>query len=146
MDKEFMQIAIDIAKKSRYPFGTVIVKDNQIIGRSDVDNNINKTLFNHAELVAIEDGCGNNQNLYGQLKGCTMYCSCEPCAMCMGAILYEEIDRLVYACKIEDSNQYIVKEVLIKTIDMAKLNNSNITIVAEYMRDQAIEILKNFEF
>ena len=92
-DKEYMGIAIEISKNSKYPYGAIIVKDNQIIGRSDNDNLVNKTLFNHGEMVAIEDACHGIPNLYGQLKDSTIYVSCEPCMMCMGAILYEEIER-----------------------------------------------------
>lgn len=34
-DKEYMQIAIDISKKAKYPYGAIVVKDGKIIGRSD---------------------------------------------------------------------------------------------------------------
>ena len=35
MEKKFMDIAIEISKHSKYPYGAIIVKDNEIIGRSD---------------------------------------------------------------------------------------------------------------
>ena len=112
MDNKFMDIAIEISKNAKYPYGAIIVKDGKIIGRSDDETLMSKTMYSHAELMAIESACKNNSNLYGELKGTTMYVSCEPCMMCMGAILYEEISRIVYATTIEDSNQYICKEVI----------------------------------
>ena len=72
-----------------------------------------------------------------------MYVSCEPCPMCMGAILYEEFDKLVYGAKLEDSHKYYCPEVLISCEDIAKnTKNRNIEII-NLMRDEAIEVLKN---
>lgn len=140
-DKEYMQIAIDISAKAKYPYGAIIVKDEKIIGRSDaiIDNN---TCYQHAEFIAIQSALKNN-NLYGELKDATMYVSCEPCPMCMGAILYEEFDKLVYAAKLEDSHNYYCPEVLVSCEDIAKCaKNRNIKIV-NIMRNEAVEIIKN---
>ena len=119
-DKEYMNIAIEISKKSTYPYGAIIVKDNQIIGRSDADTVVSESAFSHAELVAIEDAL---PYLGGHLcaeggKGVTIYSSCEPCAMCMGAILYTGIENLVYGATLEDSKQ-AVNEILAKAVNVA---------------------------
>lgn len=47
---------------------------------------MNKTPFTHAELMAIENAIKDKEygyDLYNKLEGCTLYCSCEPCMMCM---------------------------------------------------------------
>lgn len=54
-DKEYMDLAIELSNKAYYPYGAVIVKDNQIIGRSDAIVPVAQTEFSHAELSAIED-------------------------------------------------------------------------------------------
>ena len=88
------------------------------------------------------------QHLGGHLcaeggKGCTIYSSCEPCAMCMGAILYTGIDRLVYAATLEDSKE-CVNEILAKAEEIASsCKNRKIEIVKELHRDKAVEILRN---
>lgn len=139
-DKEYMQIAIDISKKAKYPYGAIVVKDDKIIGRSDIEID-NKTCYTHAEFEAIQSALQNN-NLYGELKGATLYVSCEPCPMCMGAILYEEFDKLVYAATLEDSNKYYCPEVLVHCEDIAKqVKNRKIKII-NIMRDEAVEVLK----
>ena len=146
MDEKFIDIAIEISKNAKYPYGAIVVKDNKIIGRSDDDTLISKSMYSHAELMAIESACKNNKNLYGELKGATMYVSCEPCMMCMGAILYEQFDRLVYASTIEDSDKYICKEVICNTEELARVANSEIEIVPELNRDSAIQVLKEYEY
>ena len=145
-DKYFIDIAIEISKNAKYPYGAIVVKDGEIIGRSDDKTLIGKSMYSHAELMAIESACKHNKNLYGELKGATMYVSCEPCMMCMGAILYEQFDRLVYASTIEDSNQYICKEVICNTEDLAKISKSKIEIVSELNRESAIQLLKEYEY
>ena len=143
-DEKFIDIAIELSKKAFYPYGAIIVKDGQIIGRSDVDVPVSKTGFSHAELRAIEDAM---QLLGGHLcaeggKGCTIYSSCEPCAMCMGAILYTGIERLVYGATLEDSKE-CVNDILAHAEDVANVcKNRKIEIVSEVERDEAIKVLK----
>ena len=77
------------------PFGCVIVLDNEVIG-----NGHNKVLSNndptaHAEVVAIRDACTRLGTF--QLTGCEVYCSCEPCPMCFGAIYWARPARVFYA-------------------------------------------------
>lgn len=146
-DKEYMDLAIELSSKAYYPYGAVIVKDNKIIGRSDSDVPVSKTVFSHAELRAIEDAM---ENLGGHLcaeggKGCTIYSSCEACAMCMGAILYTGIDRLVYGATLEDSKE-CVNEILAKSKDIANTcSNRSIEIVSEFQREDAVKVLKKWK-
>lgn len=146
IDEQYIDIAIEISKNAKFPYGAIVVKNDEIIGRSDDDTLVSKSMYAHAELMAIESACKNNRNLYGQLKGATIYVSCEPCMMCMGAILYEEFDRLVYASTIEDSNQYICKEIICSSEELARLSNSKINITSELKHNEAVDVLKNYEY
>ena len=140
-DEQYIDIAIDISKKAKYPYGAIIVKDNKIIGKSDDKTLMETSMYSHAELEAIESA-SKNKNLYGDLKGATIYVSCEPCMMCMGAILYEEISKVVYAATLQDSNDYYCKEMITDIDTLAKYSNSKIEIVKELHRDKAVEVLK----
>ncbi len=140
-DKDYMTIAIEISKKAKYPYGAIVVKDDKIIGRSDSTKVKIDTCYTHAEFVAIQDALKNN-NLYGELKGATMYVSCEPCPMCIGAILYEEFDKLVYGATLEDSNKYYCPEVLVYCEDIVKqVKNRKIKII-NLMKNEAVEVLQ----
>lgn len=145
-DKNFMKIAIEISSKAEYPYGAIIVRDGEIIGRSDADTAVSKSEFSHAELVAIEDAM---PHLGGHLcaeggKGAVVYSSCEPCAMCMGAILYAGIEKLVYGATLEDSKE-AVNEILARAEDVATAcPNRNIEIVSEFEREKAVEVLRNW--
>ena len=84
-------------------------------------------------------------NLYGDLKGATIYISCEPCMMCMGAILYEEFSKIVYAATLQDSNDNYCPEMITNIDELAKYANSKIEIIKELHREKAVEVLKNRE-
>ncbi|HED36110.1 MAG TPA: nucleoside deaminase [Gammaproteobacteria bacterium] len=106
-DQQFLQQAIELAIRSASqeggPFGAVIVKDGKIIGRGH--NQVTETCdpSAHAEIIAIRDAC-KTINEY-QLTECTLYASCEPCPMCMSAIYWARIPRLVYAATSADAAQ-----------------------------------------
>jgi len=142
IDEKFIDIAIEISRNSKYPYGAIVVKDGQIIGRSDDETYMSKSMYTHAELMAIESACKNNKNLYGELKGATIYVSCEPCMMCMGAILYEGFEKLVYAATLQDSNDYYCKEIVTDIDELVKYSQNKIDVVKELHRDKAVSILK----
>lgn len=146
-DEKFIDIAIELSKKAVYPYGAIIVKNGEIIGRSDSDVPVSKTSYSHAELRAIEDAM---DHLGGHLcaeggKDCVIYSSCEPCAMCMGAILYTGIEKLVYGATLEDSKE-CVNDILVKAQVVAdNCKNRNIEIIKELHREKAVEVLRSFK-
>lgn len=140
-DEQFIDIAIEISKNAKYPYGAIIVKDGAIIGRSDDNTLMETSMYSHAELEAIESA-SKDKNLYGDLKGTTLYVSCEPCMMCMGAILYEGITKIVYAATLQDSNDNYCPEMITDIDVLAKYSNIEMEIVKELHRDKAVEVLK----
>lgn len=140
-DEKFIDIAIEISKNAKYPYGAIVVKDGEIIGRSNDKTLIETSMYSHAELETIESA-SKNKNLYGDLKGATMYVSCEPCMMCMGAILYEEFSKIVYAATLKDSNDNYCPEMITDIDALVRYSKNEIEIVKELHRDKAVEVLK----
>ncbi|MDP3442083.1 MAG: nucleoside deaminase, partial [Ignavibacteria bacterium] len=68
------------------PFGAVVVKNGEIIGRGSNCVTSDNDPTAHAEVVAIRDACKNLGTF--QLDDCEIYSSCEPCPMCLGAIYW----------------------------------------------------------
>ena len=74
------------------PIGAVIVKDDQIIARGHNTTEMSGDPTCHAEMNAIRQAA---ERLGGwRLSGCSMYTTCEPCAMCAGALVWARIDKL----------------------------------------------------
>ncbi|MEM8908457.1 MAG: nucleoside deaminase [Bacteroidota bacterium] len=105
-DKYFMQEAIRLARTGMEnneggPFGCVIVKNGQIIGRGNNRVTSTNDPTAHAEIVAIREAC---QTLgHFQLEDCVVYTSCEPCPMCLGAIYWARPSKIFFACSRTDA-------------------------------------------
>jgi guanine deaminase len=104
--KKFMREAIRISIENVNsgkggPFGAVIVKDGEIIARGANEVTGTNDPTAHAEVVAIREAC-NKLNSF-QLDGCEIYCSCEPCPMCLGAIYWARPAKIFYANTKEDA-------------------------------------------
>ena len=142
----FMREAIRLARQGMDqneggPFGAVIVKDGQIVGRGNnrVTSQMDPTA--HAEVVAIRNAC---QELgHFQLDGCILYTSCEPCPMCLGAIYWARPDKVYYACSRQDAadidfdDDFIYKEIPLPIADRK-------IAMEQLLQGEAIEVFKHW--
>ena len=85
------------------PFGCVIVKDDKIIGRGHNQVVVNNDPTCHGEMMAIRDAAKNLNNF--DLSGSVLYTTGEPCPMCLGAILWANIEKVYYGCNILDTDK-----------------------------------------
>jgi len=85
----------NIATQSGGPFGAVIVKNGEIIARAVNTVTTGNDPTAHAEVNVIREACKKMQTF--DLSGCEIYCSCEPCPMCLAAIYWARIDKIYYA-------------------------------------------------
>ncbi|MDH3393618.1 MAG: nucleoside deaminase [Desulfobulbaceae bacterium] len=105
-NRSFMQQAINLAfeKMNDYeggPFGALIVKGGEVVGRgwNRVTSTNDPTA--HAEITAIRDACKNIGNF--SLEGCALYVNCEPCPMCLAAAYWAGIKTIYYAATRKDA-------------------------------------------
>ncbi len=104
-DEQFLQQAIEIAEKNISlgggPFGAIIVENNEIIASSGNEVRIINDPTAHAEVQAIRKATKIKSNF--SLENCTIYSSCEPCPMCLGAIYWAKIPRLIFGASRQDA-------------------------------------------
>ncbi len=103
------------------PFGCVIVKDGRIIARGANQVTTTNDPTAHAEVVAIREACRNLSSF--QLDGCEVYCSCEPCPMCLGALYWARPRAIWFANTKDDAaaigfdDQFIYEEIGLQTAE-----------------------------
>ena len=106
-DKKFMREAIRLANESVErgggPFGAVIVKDGEIIAGSSNSVTIDNDPTAHAEVNTIRKACFKLRTF--DPSGCTIYTSCEPCPMCLGAIYWARISHVFCGCNQVDADK-----------------------------------------
>lgn len=105
---EFMKIAIEEAREGINnghggPFGCVIVKDGKVIGRGHNEVIRQQDPTCHGEIMAIHSACKNLGTF--DLSGCELYTTAAPCPMCFGAILWSNITKYYYGCRVEDTDK-----------------------------------------
>lgn len=77
------------------PFAALVVRGGEVIAEAANAVTLRNDPTAHAEILAIREACAKLRNF--ELRGCDMYCSCEPCPMCLGAIYWARIERVYYA-------------------------------------------------
>ncbi len=130
-----------ISKKEGGPFGAVIVDKN---GNVIADGN-NKVILNndptaHAEVVAIRNAC-KKINSY-DLSGYTLYTSCEPCPMCLSAIIWSNIKEVYYGCNKDDAANIGFRDSAI--YDYLKGQNDTLINLKNIDREECLEVFKKY--
>ena len=101
-----MQQAIDLATENVTsgrggPFGAVIVQDGEVLATGANCVTLTHDPTAHAEVTAIRNACAALGRF--ELKGATLYSSCEPCPMCLTAILWARLDGLYFGSTAADA-------------------------------------------
>jgi len=108
-DAAFMRQALALAAQGVElghggPFGAVVVMDGKVIGEGWNQVVLRKDPTAHAEMRAIRMACETLGQFH--LPDATLYSTCEPCPMCMGALYWARINQLVYAASAEDAAEF----------------------------------------
>ena len=139
-DERFMRMALAEARRGNFPFGCVIVHDGRVLARGRNLGRTNHDPTAHGEMVAIRRCVA----AYGgaALRGSTLYTSGEPCAMCMGAILWSHIGRLVYAASVEQLATKI-DQIMVSSADLAaQARFAPISITGGVLADEAMRLFR----
>ena len=139
-DERFMRVALDEARQADFPFGAVIVRDGQILARGRNLGRTNGDPTAHGEMTAIHRCLLDHGS--AALRGSTLYTSGEPCAMCMGAILWCRIGRLVFAASVQQLATTL-DQIMISSADIAaKAPFAPIAITGGVLSDEAMQLFR----
>lgn len=145
--EKFMTEAIELAaammeKGEGGPFGTLIVRDGEVIGRgwNRVTSRLDPTA--HAEIEAIRAACRQVGDF--RLSGCILYVNCEPCPMCLAAAYWAGIAAVYYAADRRDAarigfaDQHVYDE-------LARPLEARALPMHQLMRDAALPVFARWE-
>ena len=144
---EFMKIAKEnadkgISKNEGGPFGAVIVDKNGNI----ISNGNNKVLLEkdptaHAEITAIREAC-RKLNTH-DLSDYILYTSCEPCPMCLSAIIWANIKEVYYGCTKEDAAEIGFRDEVI--YDFIKGKDKTLLNLKQIDREECIKTFEEYK-
>ncbi len=121
------------------PFGCIIVKGDEIVGRGNNKVTSSNDPTAHAEVTAIRDACKNLGTF--QLEDCEIYTSCEPCPMCLGAIYWARPKRVFFANNRQDAADIGFDDSMIYDEMAADLEHRKIPIL-QLGREAAIKVFE----
>jgi tRNA(adenine34) deaminase len=139
-DERFMRLALAEAKRGDYPFGAAIVGNGKVLAKGRNLGKQERDPTAHGEMVAIRRFLVR----YGpeRLKGTTLYTSGESCPMCMGAILWCGIGRVVYGASIAELATKIGQIMITDTEIADKTPFAEIDITGGVLAAEALALFK----
>ena len=139
-DERFMRMALDEARQGDYAFGCVITRAAEVIARGRNLGKTNDDPTAHGEMVAIRHCLGDHGS--AALRGATLYTSGEPCVMCMGAIVWCGIGRLVFAASVPQIGS-LMNQIMITGAEVAaQAKWDPIKITGGVLADEAMRLSK----
>ena len=124
------------------PFGAVITdKEGNIIAKGNNMVLKNNDPTAHAEITVIRDAC-QKLNTY-DLSDYILYTSCEPCPMCLSAIIWSNIKQVYYGCTKQDAGKIGFRDDMI--YEYLKGNNQDIIYLKQMDRDECITLFQDYE-
>jgi tRNA(Arg) A34 adenosine deaminase TadA len=133
-----MRLAIRKARESiaagQSPFAAVIVRDGEVVAaaHNTVWRDCDPTA--HAEVNCIRRAASALQTIF--LHGCTMFSTTEPCPMCLTAIHWAKIDRVVYGASIADASGAGFGELFVDAKVLAEMGRSPLRVESGLLRDE----------
>lgn len=142
MEKAKINAEKGIENKEGGPFGVVIVdREGNIIANGNNKVIKEKDPTAHAEIVAIREAC-KNLNTY-DLSDCIVYTSCEPCPMCLSAIIWANIKEVYYGCTKEDAGEIGFRDDII--YDYLKGKNKDLIQLKQMDREECIKVFEKYK-
>lgn len=145
---KYMKIADELAQQNILtndggPFGAVIIKNNEIVGKGNNQVVLKNDPTAHAEIVAIRDACKNLGTF--DLTGCEIYTSCYPCPMCLSAIIWSNIKMVYYGNTKEDAEKIGFRDNLIYEYLEGQSKTTNKEDILKIIAMDREETIKSFE-
>ncbi len=147
-DTYFMEIAVDLALKARKegdePFGALLVYKDQVVKTSENQVHTLSDPTAHAELKLIREYCSENR--IEDLSEYTLYTSCEPCAMCSGAMVWSKLGRLVYGVSHDALAKIAGDNIMIGCEELFEKSPHSPDVKGGVLKSMAIKVFDDYIF
>lgn len=140
-DKNMMQAAIEVAEKNKTPFGAALAMGNELFATAANQTKQKSDPTAHAEIEVIRKLSDQIQKT--DLSAFTLYTTCEPCPMCMSAIIWSGIQTVVYGCDIPAIST-CMKQIEIRAEEIIQNSSAIIELHPGFMVADCEVLLRNY--
>ena len=137
--RESLKQASKAFERGEMPVGVIIVHKDKIISRGYNKKELKKDSTMHAEIIAIRKACNKLNTI--DLSNYILYTTCEPCPMCLSAIIWSNIKEVYYACTKKDADDIGFRDNDI--YEFIKGNNKLIEL-KQINREECIGLMKKY--
>ena len=146
-DEAFMRLAIEKCREGiaagQMPFGAAVVCDGRVVAATHNTVSRDGDPTAHAEVNAIREGARALTTI--DLSGCEMYSTCEPCPMCLAAIHWSQIDRVVYGATIADAAAAGFRELQVDARLLAEMGHSPLRVEGGLLREECADLFAQWQ-
>ena len=144
---ELMQMAIDTCRAGlavgQSPFGCAIAIGDRVIARSHNSVVLTTDITAHAEVNAIRAGCQETDHIF--LTDSIVATTCEPCPMCMAALLWARVDTVYFGATIADDDRAGFNELKLPAAELLRFGGSQVRIVGDMLRDECRQLFTEWQ-
>jgi guanine deaminase len=142
MEQEYMRLAIKKAQegisRGQSPFGSAIVRAGQVVAVTHNSVWLTCDPTAHAEINCLRAAATALKTIF--LHGCTLYSTTEPCPMCLSAIHWAKIDRVVFGATIADARTAGFSELCVGAAELAKMGGSPLVVESGLLQKECAEL------
>jgi len=133
-----MRLAIKDAKEHKLHFGAVVVKDGKVIAKAGKRPNGDPRYHAETQALIKATNCLKTRNL----RGCTLYSTCEPCPMCFYMAWITQVSKIVYGATLRDCFNYGFKEINISDKVLNHKSGNKIKLKKGFLREECLELFR----
>jgi tRNA(Arg) A34 adenosine deaminase TadA len=146
IDERFLRQAIELAASARgrgnHPFGALLAIEQSVVLTAENTVNTGRNPTAHAETNLIQKAI--RELPMEELVRSTLYTSCEPCAMCVGAIYWAGIRRVVYALSSEELAKLAGGDFLVPCRELFNRASQGVEVYGPLLMEEAIKVHEGY--
>jgi guanine deaminase len=146
MEPEYMRLAIRKAQegisRGQSPFGSAIVRGGEVVAVTHNSVWLTGDPTAHAEVNCIRAAASALKTIF--LHGCTLYSTTEPCPMCLSAIHWAKIERVVFGAAIADAKTAGFSELCVPAAVLAQMGGSPLVVESGLLQQECVELFNQW--
>jgi tRNA(Arg) A34 adenosine deaminase TadA len=140
--REALRLAEKAVEHGNHPFGALLVKGDEVILTAENAVSTENDITRHAELALVSRA--SKTLTPDVLAQCTLYTSTEPCAMCVGAIFWAGIRRVVYACSAETLGEIAGSPFVVPSRELFARGLPVVEVIGPILEEEAAQLHRAF--
>lgn len=144
---KLMQLAVEAARMGvadgQSPFGCAIARDDKVLAVAHNTVVAATDITAHAEINALRAACLTAQSLH--LDGCLVATTCEPCPMCMAALHWARVGKVMFGATIADAESAGFNELLVPAADVLKIGGSSVQLEGGVLAHECRHLFRHWQ-